>query len=198
MTVVEHTLVLRARSGDDSAWAALFELVEPTVRARVAARLPAALRRKVGVDDVLQEARLVAFRRFAEFEDRGDGAFEAWFARIAELKLRELVRRFLGTAKRAGTKEVSRGGRPDTAAFAAHGPSPSEGASDGESRRRTLRALDALSEDHRTILRLVQFEGLTLALAADRMGRSREAAKKLYGRALTKLGEALDVRRPSG
>jgi DNA-directed RNA polymerase specialized sigma24 family protein len=58
-------------------------------------------------------------------------------------------------------------------------------------------ALDALSEDHRTILRLVQFDGLTLGAAAERMGRSREAAKKLYGRALTKLGEALDVRRPS-
>jgi len=111
------------------------------------------------------------------------------------LKLRELVRRFLATDKRRGADEISRGARPDTAQFAGRGPSPSEAASAREMKRRAARAFDALPEDYRVVLRLVQSEGLTLGDAGARMGRSREATKKLYGRALSKLAQALDVDR---
>jgi RNA polymerase sigma-70 factor (ECF subfamily) len=187
----EASLAARAARGDAAAFKALLARVEPAVRARVERRLPAALRRKVSVDDVLQEARLVAFRRLSEFEDRGPGSFAAWLVRIAELKLREAVRRWLGTAKRG--REVSRGARPATDAFAARGPSPSEVAVASELKARATKAMDALSDDHRRVLELVQVEGLPLAEAAARMGRSADAARKLYGRALARFAEALDV-----
>ena len=45
----------------------------------------------------------------------------------------------------------------------------------------------ALSEDHREVLRLALEEGLSLRECAERMGRSREAMKKLYGRAVCAL-----------
>jgi DNA-directed RNA polymerase specialized sigma24 family protein len=51
--------------------------------------------------------------------------------------------------------------------------------------------LKGLPEDYRRILELVQFEGLTLRDAAGRMGRSYEAAKKLYGRALSRFAKEL-------
>jgi RNA polymerase sigma factor (sigma-70 family) len=54
------------------------------------------------------------------------------------------------------------------------------------------RALGALPPDYREILRLVREEGLTLREAAQRMNRSREAAKKLYGRALFRLTEVFE------
>ena len=54
----------------------------------------------------------------------------------------------------------------------------------------------ALPADYREILRLCREEGLTLREAAERMGRSREAAKKLYGRALVRFSTELSrVRR---
>ena len=189
----EHALTARVRTGDEAAWTALFARAEPSLRARIELKLPPALRRKVSVEDVLQEARLVAFRRIGEFEDRGDGAFAAWMARIAELKLLEMVRRYLATGKRRGAKEISRGARPDTAQFLGRGPSPSDVASAREQKARVSRALAGLRPDYRTVLTLVQFEQLTLAQAGERMGRSREAMKKLYGRALTKLAESLEI-----
>jgi RNA polymerase sigma-70 factor (ECF subfamily) len=56
-----------------------------------------------------------------------------------------------------------------------------------ESRAAVRRALDALPPDYRSVLLLTRFEGLSLAEAAARMGRSREAAKKLHARALARL-----------
>ena len=53
---------------------------------------------------------------------------------------------------------------------------------------------EALPPDYRTILRLVKEEGLTMRAAGERMGRSREAAKKLYGRALLRLTEVFRAR----
>jgi RNA polymerase sigma-70 factor (ECF subfamily) len=157
--------------------------------------VPPPLRRRVSVADVMQETWLVAFRRIAEFEDRGDGAFDAWLAAIADLKLREAVRHHLLTEKRAGLREVTRGARPNSSAFAGREPSPSDAAIGEETRSRAERALAGLPEDYRQVLLLVQVEGLTLAGAAARMERSYEATKKLYGRAVSRLAKEMQSMR---
>ncbi|MHC4941351.1 MAG: sigma factor-like helix-turn-helix DNA-binding protein [Planctomycetota bacterium] len=56
-------------------------------------------------------------------------------------------------------------------------------------------AFRSLGEDDRQVLRLVREEGVTLAGAADRMGRSYEATKKLYARALARFRASFDRRR---
>ena len=43
------------------------------------------------------------------------------------------------------------------------------------------------------MLRLTQFDGLTLREAAERMGRSREAVKKLYGRAMIRFTAVVGI-----
>jgi RNA polymerase sigma-70 factor (ECF subfamily) len=187
----EAGLVRRAREGDEGAFQTLFDRNLPALVAKVRGRLSPALLRKVSVSDVLQETRITAFRKCPAFEDRGAGAFAAWLFEIAEFEVRRVVRRYHGAAKRAAGREVSRNGRAPTTAFAAKGPSPSEEAAASERRDDVLRALESLSDDHAEILRLTQFEGLSLGDAGARMGRSREAAKKLYGRALLCLTEAL-------
>ena len=55
--------------------------------------------------------------------------------------------------------------------------------------------MDKLPPDYREIIRLVQEEGLTMAEAAARMGRSRNAVKHLYGRALSQFAKLLGVPR---
>ncbi len=190
-TETDGELVRRARGGSATALRALFERHEPALKGFLHRRLPAGLRRKVAPEDILQEAWLVANARLAEFEDRGEGAFRAWLMRIAEFKLREAVRAYLGTRKRADVREVSRGGRPDTSAFLGDSPSPSEVAQGNEMRDAAAKAMATLPDDYREVLRLVQVEGLTLKLAAERMGRSHEATKKLYGRALARFAALL-------
>jgi len=190
-TETDGELVRRAREGSSPALRALIERHESAVTGFLARRLPAGLRRKVAPEDILQEVWLVANSRLAEFEDRGDGAFRAWVMRIAEFKLREAIRAYLGTRKRADVREVSRGGRPDTAAFRADDPSPSQVAQGNELRDAAARAMATLPPDYREILRLVQVEGLTLKVAAERMDRSHDATKKLYGRALARFATLL-------
>ena len=55
-----------------------------------------------------------------------------------------------------------------------------------------MRALEAMPADHRVVLTLVLGEGKSFVEAAAAMGRSADAARKLYGRAVLQLGR--DVR----
>jgi len=52
--------------------------------------------------------------------------------------------------------------------------------------------VDALAEDHATVIRLVHQEGLTLVEAGRRMGRTPDATRMLYGRAMQRLAARLD------
>ncbi len=188
----DQILIQRFRDGDESALKSLIARHEPRLRGILGQRLPMSMRRKLSVEDILQETYLTAYTRIPEFEDRHDRGFGAWLEQIAVFKLREQIRRYRNTAKRGAANEVSRGARPDTVLFAGKGPSPSEAAIGEELRTKAIRAMRELPEDYRRVIELVQVEQLTLRQAGERMGRSREAMKKLYGRALSKLAEAFE------
>ncbi len=186
----DEALVAKARAGDEDAYAALLRRHSTELRRLVDRRLPTPVQRKVSVEDVVQEARITAYRRLPDFEDRGEGSFLRWLRKIAGLKVKAAIERHAGTAKRSVAREVTRGGRPDTAAVEGRGPSPSQGAILAETKASVRRTLGTLSEDHREVLRLAMEEGLSLRQIAARMGRSREAVKKLYGRALGRFTDA--------
>lgn len=189
--VHDRSLVTRAREGDEVAFKALCDRCERRMQARIRRRLSGALRRKISPADVLQEAYIVAARRLVEFEDRGGDAFECWMARIVELKTREAVRRFVGTAKRGGKGEISRGRRDDTVQIADGGPSPSQVAMAEELRQAAAQAISELPPHYREVLQLLQQEHLTLQETADRMGRTRESVKAIHARALARLAKRL-------
>jgi len=188
----DEALFESARNGNDDAFRVLVERHAGGLRTYIDRRLPRALRRKISVADVAQEAHVVALRRALDFEDRGDGSFRKWLNKIAELKVKEAIRKHAGTAKRAAGREISRGKRPDTGQFVGDATTPSQAAIGAEAAEQVRQALETLPEDYREVLRLTREECLTLREAAARMGRSREAAKKLYGRALLRFKKALD------
>jgi RNA polymerase sigma factor (sigma-70 family) len=68
---------------------------------------------------------------------------------------------------------------------------PEEAAIRAEERRRLDRRIAALPPDYALVIRLVHDQGLTLVAAADRMGRSADAVRKLYGRAVAQLTKDL-------
>jgi len=185
----ETGLLARFREGDEEAFRQLLERHVTAAQVHVGRWLPARLHRRVSVADVLQEARLVAFERRADFEDRGENAFRNWFLGIARRKVMELVKRHDGAARRSAQREVTRGHRPDTAQFRGHVPSPSQAAIASEARELAARVFRSLPDDYREVIRLVREEGLNLKEAAARMARSHEATKKLYGRALAQFGK---------
>jgi RNA polymerase sigma-70 factor (ECF subfamily) len=187
----ERSLFDRARASDERAFESLFEMHTPFLLEWIHREVPSSLDRKVSVTDLLQEVRIAAFQRIPDFEWRGDGALRGWLLRIAQNRVRLAIRRYFQTAKRGDGGEVSRPGRPNTAAFAGTGPSPSEAAVVAERARILRENLARLPEDYRHVLELSFQEQLTLREVGERMGRTREAVKKLHRRALTKLAEIM-------
>jgi RNA polymerase sigma-70 factor (ECF subfamily) len=187
----DEDLVRRVRDGDEAAARLLFERHLPDLRASVRRRLPAALRGKVGESDVIQEAWLAAYLGLADFEDRGDGSFAKWLRGILANKVAYEARRHGGTAKRDARREARLPTDAGHAVPASSQTSVSQGAMRDEQAADLRRVVDTLPAEHAAALRLVHLEGLTLAAAGERMGKSAEAVRKIYGRALARLAERL-------
>jgi RNA polymerase sigma-70 factor (ECF subfamily) len=180
-------LFAAAREGDGDALLRLVQRHEGVLRRRIEHVLPQALRRRLSVSDVLQETRLVALERRDRFDWRSDGALRAWLLAIAENKARRAVQRHVRVGKRSLLHEVTRARRPDTGLVAGAEPTPSEAAVGNETAEIARRAMQELKPEYREVLRLCREEDLTLVQAAERLGRSHAATKKLYGRALARF-----------
>ena len=187
----DEELVRRVRQGDEAAARTLFDRHLPALRAKAQARLPDSVRAKVGASDVVQEAWLSAFVALGHFEDTGDGSFRAWVRRIVERKVSDEVRRHARVKKRNANREVRFATKAQHLEPDPLQPTPSQVVGDAE-RAASLRAAVAeLDPDHAAVIRLVHEEGLTLVDAGKRMGRSPDATRMLYGRAMQRLAERL-------
>src|SRR5262245_39861848 len=182
----DEELVRRVRAGDEAAAKLLFDRHLPALRAKARARLPASLRGKVGPSDVVQDAWLAAFLSLCDFEDRGDGSFAAWLKRILERKVLDEVRRHVESDKRDENRKVRLATEAERLAAATGQRTPSAEVLDAEESARVRAVVASLPADYATVMQLVHQEGLTLADAAARMGRSPDAARKLYRRALAR------------
>jgi len=188
----DETLLRRGRNGDSDAFRVLLERHAPGLQAYFDQELPAYLRRKISVADLTQEVRLTVVEGCNGFEDRGPGSVRAWLYGIARMKLRTTLRHHIGVQKRAAGREVTRGQRPDTEFVVGDGATPSQHAIASESAERACDAFAQLPDDYREIIRLVRDEQLSLDAAGERMARSRDAAKKLYARALHRFARLFD------
>jgi RNA polymerase sigma-70 factor (ECF subfamily) len=194
----ERELILGFKTGDENALRTLFERYQNDLQARVERLMSRALQRRVSVADVLQEARITAFERRTDFEDRGAGSFRNWLLGIVEMKARRMVRRHTEASMRSIDREVTRDYRPDTDACAGNEPSPSQAAVGSEMEDLAYQAIEALPDNYREVFRLTCIEHLSLDEAAERMGRSSEAVRKLQGRAILKFTEIFNRMRGEG
>ena len=92
------------------------------------------------------------------------------------------------SAKRSTRREVSGTMSASNVGPVGADPSPGSQAAQNEERESLRRAIDATDGDDRRILELVHEQGKDFAEAGRAMGRSAEAARKLYGRVILRLG----------
>jgi RNA polymerase sigma-70 factor (ECF subfamily) len=137
------------------------------------------MRGRVEPDDVAQEVLMAAHRGMGEFQGNDVRAFLAWVFRIAENRIRDLVDHF-GAAKR---QAVERGSLTQT--------SPSGAVLRSEAVGRVRRALEVLPDDHRQVIQLRRLEEVSVEEVARIMGRSANAIRVLYCRAIQALRLAL-------
>jgi len=190
-------LVRRIQGGDNEAFQTLFDRYLATLEQYAERWLPRRLRRRVSVMDVLQEAQIVALDRSLDFEDRGEGSFRNWLLKIVELKVKETVRRHEASL-RSVSREVTGAARPETGHLRSRHPTPSQVAIGAEAADLARRAMEALPDPYREVLRLAREECLTLPEISKRMGRSSEAVRKLLGRALSSFTAEFERLRGTG
>lgn len=130
-------------------------------------------------EDVLQDALLRAYESIGRFEWRGPDSVFSWFAAIAEFRIRDLSR----AARRR--PRVPLGVEP-----VGDEVSPSRHLRREERLERFEEALERLSSDHRTVIRLARIEQLSVGEIVERMGRSPSAVRHLLLRAMEKLRES--------
>jgi len=148
----------------------------------------AALRARVELDDLVQEVYLRALRdpRGLPPAAEGPGALWGLLARLAREVVIDAARAWRaarrdGRPERLERSDWSRAGDGHPAAAA---PGPRTVAGAREESARMLASYLALSAEHRRVLGLRQFEGLSAETAGARMGRSASAVHSLYRRAL--------------
>jgi RNA polymerase sigma-70 factor (ECF subfamily) len=179
----------------------------PRLRLLVAHLAGRAVRRRVEVDDLVQEVFVRALQSQASIppcepttpDAAPEPALYRFLAGIARHVVID-VARALRAGKRAGGLDVlslgsssasstGAGARASRIAIAATGPATA--AARAESARDLVAAFEKLEPDHRRVLGLRQFEGLPAAECARRMGRSEAAVHSLYRRALAAWADRL-------
>src|SRR5262249_33387756 len=121
----------------------------------------------------------------------------SWLRRILAARTADLIRRYLGSQRRDVrlerelAAELDRSSQDLDVGLMAKQDSPSQQVARREEGVQLANALDLLPEDYREVLLLRHLEGLTFPQVGERMGRTLDAVKKLWTRALDYLRRSL-------
>ena len=162
-------------------------------------RMGAALQRRVGIEDLLQETYLACGRRLEFLQSSPEVPVYAKLRRMALQTLADMERRHLGAAKRDAMKEQS----PDEvsmmdawAQFADSISSPRSHMERLERQSLIRRLLERLSATDREILELRHFEELNNMECAAVLGIEAKAASIRYVRAIKRFRELIEAEYP--
>jgi len=174
-------LLRQARAGDTRALSALFRRQRIALTRWARGRLPRWARRLADTADLVQEALLQTFRRLNAFEDRGQGALQAYLRQAVQNRLRDELRRI----ERRPSTELDED-------VPSQDGSPLDLVLDGERAARYKQALSTLSPADQMLIvgRLeMDYTDEQLQLITERA--TPDAARKALRRALLKLAERM-------
>jgi RNA polymerase sigma-70 factor (ECF subfamily) len=182
-----------ARGGDVAARGQLLELYRDYLHLLGRTRIGQPLRAKLDPSDVVQETFLKAHREFGQFLGRGDPELVAWLRRILIRTLIDQSRYHRSQSRDHGRQEsLERTGSGTRPVLTDAGLSPSAIAMDHEQAVLIAEALAHLPEDYREVFVLRNVEQVPIDEIATRMGRSTNAVRKLWTRAMLTLRQALE------
>jgi RNA polymerase sigma-70 factor (ECF subfamily) len=146
------------------------------------------LRAKAGASDLVQETFLEAQRDFGGFRGESRGEFRFWLLRILMHNVSAFARNYRETGKRSVEREVGLGAMSANAGplfdLAASTASPSAKVVAREHAQALKAALAKLPDDYRQVISLRYDENLTFEQIGREIGRSPEAARKVWSRAM--------------
>ena len=177
-------LLRRARDGEREALDALYQCVGAKLLAFIRLRLGRSLRSQLESRDVLQATLLKSFEHLQQFEQSDGASLMAWLTRIAENEIRDRAD-FHTRQRRDVRAEVPL----DTghAGVAAAARSALTQVILDERAERLEAALETLEPHHREVIILRSFEELSFPEIGARLGKSEDACRMLFARAMAAL-----------
>ena len=194
----EQILIERIRAHDEQALGDYLALRRPQLGAFIERRLGTALRRKIEPEDLLQETSAEAVRSLPQVELANREVF-GWLCQIAERRIIDAHRKYIASEKRNAGREVPIHAAPDTSRgglidlLVASMTTASQAFSRDQKQIRLLAALEKLSDEQQTALRLRYVEGLPSKEIAVQLGKSDGAVRVLLTRSLAKLQQILGI-----
>ena len=153
------------------------------------------LQSKVGASDVVQDTFTEASRDFGQFRGESSAELWAWLGRILRNNIANLVRCYRGTNKRNIRQEMPLRTTfltdVEDFALASEDPTPSAILRKEETAQAVQAALQDLPPDYHEVIRLRNHDQLTFQEIGERIGRSAEASRKLWARAVERLQQEL-------
>lgn len=191
-----------ARDGSGEALGKLLQALRTYLYLIAEDELDSALLPKGSASDLVQDTFLEAQRDFGQFGGNSAEEWQAWLRCLLRHNLADFARRYRGRQMRCIERESPQDRAEAEDGFdgglVANGPTPSGLASQHEERDGLERALARLSADHCRVIRLHNHDECTFEEIGERMGRSAEATRKLWRRALDALHQELHRPRHEG
>lgn len=177
-------LLARARQGSREALDRLFADCGGRLLALIRLRLGPGLRATLESRDVLQQTFLNAFQHVDQFRGSDRGALMAWLGGIAENEIRHQAA-FQGRRKRDARRAAPLD--EEVARLEAPVRSASSRLVLDERRRRLETALERLPEAFREVIVLRRLQELSYPEIAERLGKSADACRMQFARAMAAL-----------
>jgi RNA polymerase sigma-70 factor (ECF subfamily) len=199
MDRTESSVLLReARHGSPEAIGMLFDECGAPLLAYIRLRLGQQLRGEMESRDILQNTFLRGLQHFEQFEGSESSTLRGWLVAIAANEIRD-QRAFIRRRRRDARRRVRLTPEDEPVATTVHSEVSRIDLAEQASRLETV--MERLSPEHREAILLRQYEELSFGEIGERMGRSTDAARMLFARAMAKL--SVEMRRsrqasPSG
>lgn len=177
-------LLLRAKQGDAEAIEDLYSRIGSRLLSLIRLRLGSSLMNTLEPEDVAQEVLVRSFAKLERFEKDSSRSFFAWLATITRNVIRDLLD-FHQQARRDQRRTLSVNALPNEI-VKKHRSALSRMIRD-EQWLRLERGLRMLDEPHREIILLRQWEERPFKEIGAVLGKSEDASRMLYSRALAKL-----------
>jgi len=188
-----------AREGQQEALDELLEAHRNYLRVLAAACLHREMQGKADPSDVVQETLLKVHENFHHFRGTTELEWMAWIRKILVNHLTDFQKGFR-RERRSVTREQSLGSLVDRSSAMlrnlgpAPGPSPSQEAQRREAAALVADAIAELEPDDRDVVILRNLHELDWNAVGERTGRSPDAARMLWARAMQRVGGLLKGR----